>query len=185
MARSAIIFSVLAGLVAAQKPGAAPEVHPAIETFKCTQKEGCKKQTNYIVLDSLSHPIHQATNSYGCGDWGSGPNKTACPDEASCAKNCIMEGVSDYSTYGVTTNGTSLRMEMMRKGNVVSPRVYLLAGDKQKYEMLQLTGNEIAFDVDATKLPCGMNSALYLSEMSATGARSELNPGGATYGTGK
>lgn len=34
------------------------------------------------------------------------------------------------------------------------------------------------------KLPCGMNSALYLSEMLADGGKSELNRGGAYWGTG-
>lgn len=50
--------------------------------------------------------------------------------------------------------------------------------------MIKLTGNEFAFDVDVSKLPCGMNGALYMSEMEAEGGRSALNPGGATYGTG-
>lgn len=45
-----------------------------------------------------------------------------------------------------------------------SPRVYLLNEAEDAYEMLQLTGQEFAFDVDMSKLPCGMNSALYLSE---------------------
>lgn len=38
--------------------------------------------------------------------------------------------------------------------------------------------------VDVSNLPCGMNGALYLSEMEASGGRSSLNPAGATYGTG-
>lgn len=45
-----------------------------------------------------------------------------------------------------------------------SPRTYLLNEAEDAYEMLQLTGQEFAFDVDMSKLPCGMNSALYLSE---------------------
>jgi hypothetical protein len=45
-----------------------------------------------------------------------------------------------------------------------SPRIYLLNEAEDAYEMLQLTGQEFAFDVDMSKLPCGMNSALYLSE---------------------
>lgn len=96
-----------------------------------------------------------------------------------------MESISNYADYGVSTSGASLTMEMFNPtGGVASPRLYLLAEDKKKYEMLQLTGNELAFDVDVSKLPCGMNGALYLSEMEAEGGRSALNPGGATYGTG-
>lgn len=69
-------------------------------------------------------------------------------------------------------------------GDYMSPRVYLLAEGEEKYEMLQLNGNEFSFDVDMSQLPCGMNSALYLSEMDAAGGRSDLNPAGAAFGTG-
>jgi hypothetical protein len=47
--------------------------------------------------------------------------------------------------------------------------------------MPKLTGNEIAFDFDVSKLPCGMNGASYLSEMNELGGSSKLNPGGAAY----
>lgn len=77
-----------------------------------------------------------------------------------------------------------MRLQHIIDGNVVSPRVYLLDATKENYEMTKLTGGEFAFEVDTTKLPCGMNSALYLSEMAADGGKSELNPGGATWGTG-
>ena len=50
--------------------------------------------------------------------------------------------------------------------------------------MLKLLGQELSFDVDVSNLPCGMNGALYLTAMDATGGRSKLNPAGATYGTG-
>jgi hypothetical protein len=148
------------------------------------QMPGCKESTNYIVLDALAHPVHQATNSHNCGNWGEPANATACPDLESCAKNCIMDPVSDYSKYGIQTDGSSLRLQQILDGKVVSPRVYLLDETERRYEMLSLTGNEFTFDVDATKLPCGMNSALYLSEMHPTGAQSTLNPGGAYMGTG-
>jgi cellulase len=67
--------------------------------------------------------------------------------------------------------------------NDVSPRVYLLGSDGD-YEMLQLLGQEIRFDVDVSTLVCGENGALYLSQMEATGGRSQYNPGGANYGSG-
>ena len=180
---SGLVF-ILLGLTTAQKPGPTAEVHPKVTTYRCSKKDGCKEHTNYVVLDSLAHPVHQVGNSFNCGDWGNKPNATACPDAESCAENCIMDGISDYSKFGVTTNGSSLRLQQLLNGKLVSPRVYLLDETEKKYEMLQLTGSEFTFDVDATKLPCGMNSALYLSEMEATGAQSKLNPGGAYYGTG-
>jgi len=186
MAPYALIAATLLGLATAQTPGSTPEVHPKLNTWKCTKAGGCKEQSTAIVVDSASHNIHQKGNStLGCGNWGSGADPVACPDEETCAKNCIMEGIQDYSTMGVYTTGGELRLDMFNpSGGQASPRVYLLAEDEENYEMLQLTGNELAFDVDVSKLPCGMNGALYLSEMEADGGRSQLNPGGAAYGTG-
>lgn len=96
-----------------------------------------------------------------------------------------MEGISNYGDFGLSTDGGNLKMDMFNSaGSQVSPRVYLLAEGEKNYEMLQLTGKEFTFDVDVSKLPCGMNGALYLSEMEKDGGRSSLNPGGAAYGTG-
>ncbi|KLU82251.1 hypothetical protein MAPG_01325 [Magnaporthiopsis poae ATCC 64411] len=185
MARSATLcgIALLGGFVAAQKP-IGTEVHPRITTFRCTLAGGCKEKTNYIVLDSLAHPVYQQANGHHCGSWGERANATACPTKEACAENCVMEGLQDYSVVGVSTSGASLRLQQLRNGQVVSPRVYLLDGTENKYEMLQLTGNEFTFDVIMNKLPCGMNSALYLSEMLADGGKSELNKGGAHWGTG-
>lgn len=82
------------------------------------------------------------------------------------------------------TRDAIVRLQQIVDGGVVSPRLYLLDATKENYEITKFTGAEFAFDVDATKLPCGMNSALYLSEMATDGGRSELNTGGATWGTG-
>ncbi|KAK2794472.1 hypothetical protein FQN52_008050 [Onygenales sp. PD_12] len=182
-----LFSSLLLGLVAAQTPGGTTEeVHPKIDTWKCTTADGCVQLKSSIVLDSASHPNYQKDNpEYNCGVWGEAANSTVCPDEATCAQNCIVDGVSDYSAYGVTTEGASLHLNMLKEdGSVSSPRVYLLAENEEEYEMLQLTGQEFAFDVDVSKLPCGMNGALYLSEMEKDGAKSELAPGGAAYGMG-
>ncbi|KAJ2998936.1 hypothetical protein NUW58_g165 [Xylaria curta] len=182
--KNLLLSFALLGLSAAQRPVGEPDNHPKITTYRCTKADGCKEATNYLVLDSSSHGVHQANSSAGCGNWGSGPDPTACPTEEACARNCVMERIQDYSTVGVKTNGDELLMEQIINGNVVSPRIYLLNEAKDKYEMLKLTGQEISFDIDATRLPCGMNSALYLGEMSEDGSKSELNTGGATWGTG-
>ena len=97
-----------------------------------------------------------------------------------------MEGIPDYSTVGVTTKGDSLYLDMLKDDDLskISPRVYLLSEDKKSYEMIKLAGQELRFDVDVSKLPCGMNGALYFSEMEKKGGRSKLNTGGPAYGTG-
>jgi cellulase len=174
----------LLGSSLAQKPVGQADNHPAITTYRCTKAGGCKSATNYLVLDAGSHGIHQASNGASCGDWGNGPDPTACPNEKACAQNCVMQRVQDYRTAGVTTSGSKLVMNQIVNGNVVSPRLYLLNKAKDKYEMLKLTGQEFSFDIDSTHLPCGMNSALYMGEMLEDGGRSTLNPGGATWGTG-
>ncbi|KAF4999006.1 hypothetical protein FGRMN_2805 [Fusarium graminum] len=172
--------------VVAQTPDKTKENHPKLDTYRCTKAKGCKKHTNYIVADAGSHNIHQKGTNLGCGDWGNAPNSTACPDEKTCAKNCILEGLSDYSTIGVTTSGNSLRLQQLIDGKLVSPRVYLLEENKKKYEMLKLTGSEFSFDVETDKLPCGMNGALYLSEMPQDGGKStsKNSKAGAYYGGG-
>ncbi|KAK0391433.1 hypothetical protein NLU13_0934 [Sarocladium strictum] len=187
MARSIpFVAAVLLGLASAQTPDDTPEVHPSLTTWKCTKEGGCKAQDTKIVIDSLSHPVYQKdAPQYNCGDWGNAPNSTACPDAETCQANCVMEGIPDLSKFGVVTTGDELFLDMLRDdGSVLSPRVYLLSEDEQTYEMLELTGNELSFDVDVSKLPCGMNGALYLSEMIPDGGKSDLNKAGAYYGTG-
>lgn len=185
MSRGLVLLGLLQ-LAAAQTLGKSPEVHPRLRTWKCTHREGCVPQTSQIVLDELAHPIHQLNDpSLGCGNWGSAPNVTVCPNEETCYENCVVEGISDYADYGVYTRDDSMSLHQLNKAGVdVTPRVYLLDEDGREYDMLKLTGNELSFDVDVSKLPCGMNGALYLTEMRETGGRSHLNPGGAAYGSG-
>ena len=55
-----------------------------------------------------------------------------------------------------------------------------------KYAMFKLLGNEFTFDVDVSKLGCGLNGALYFVSMDADGGKSKdaANKAGAKYGTG-
>lgn len=179
---------LLLKLVAAQTPDDTAEVHPKLTTYKCTTDGGCVPQNSALVLDASSHGIYQVDNpSLDCGEWGSGANATVCPDQETCQKNCILKGLSDYTTHGVHTNGSDVTLYMLGDdGSEVSPRIYLLNEAEDAYEMLQLTGQEFAFDVDMSRLPCGMNSALYFSEMEAKGGQdsSVLPVAGAPYGTG-
>ncbi|RPA78534.1 glycoside hydrolase [Ascobolus immersus RN42] len=174
-----LLSSVSAQSVARNK---GPENHPRLTTYKCTNAGGCVPRTNYLVADALAHPMNQ-----NCGGWGAKPLSGPCPDATTCQRNCIIDPIQDYSRNGVTTNGDRLYMtQLLPNGNVVSPRVYLLEENRQNYEMLQLTGNEFTFDVDMSKLPCGMNGALYLSEMEKDGGKSvePLNQSGAEFGSG-
>lgn len=55
-----------------------------------------------------------------------------------------------------------------------------------KYQMFELLGNEFTFDVDVSKLGCGLNGALYFVSMDEDGGMSKYstNKAGAKYGTG-
>jgi cellulose 1,4-beta-cellobiosidase len=70
-------------------------------------------------------------------------------------------------------------------GANVGSRVYLMASDT-KYRMFNLLNKEFTFDVDVSKLPCGLNGAVYFSEMDEDGGMSKYstNKAGAKYGTG-
>jgi hypothetical protein len=58
--------------------------------------------------------------------------------------------------------------------------------DETHYQMFKLLNKEFTFDVDLSALPCGLNGALYFSEMDADGGMSKYstNRAGAKYGTG-
>ncbi len=181
-----LTFLTLLAPISAQQIGTIPEHHPQLPTQLCTTSGGCTTRRTSLVTDALSRPFHAAGNpSVSCNT--SPINATLCPDAATCAKNCVLEGV-DYGSIGVSARGAALTLRQYLFDGAaytsVSPRVYLLAEDGQNYEGLKLLGQELAFDVDLSRLGCGMNGALYLSEMELSGNRGDLNPAGAAYGTG-
>ena len=140
-----------------------------------------------IVLDSQYRWLHNANGYDNCqvnGGW----NTTLCPDAVTCAKNCAVEGV-DYSGYGISVDGSALTMDLFLQNadnttSLASPRAYLLSSETE-YDMFKLLNQEITYDVDVSQVPCGINGALYLSEMLSDGGyNAETNPAGAQYGTG-
>lgn len=162
------------------------EHHPVLVTWKCTNEAGCKPRKSGIVIDELRRPLYQVNApTLGCGIAGR-PNATVCPDAATCQANCAMDGISNYSTVGVSTSGSNLYLRQLQAGSLakLTPRVYLLAQGEDLYETMNLVGQEFSFEVDVSKLPCGMNGALYFSEMKQDGGKSSLNTAGPKFGTG-
>ncbi|RFU35774.1 hypothetical protein B7463_g565, partial [Scytalidium lignicola] len=183
---SFLILIAVLPLITAQQIGTdTPEVHPKLPTWKCTTAGGCVQQDTSVVLDWNYRWIHTVNGSTSCTT-SSGVNHSLCPNEETCAQNCAIEGV-DYSSSGISTSGDALTLHQFVQNNgalsSASPRVYLLGPDGD-YEMLQLLNQELRFDVDVSTLVCGENGALYLSEMDASGGRSQYNPSGANYGSG-
>ena len=179
-----LLFSLSS--VSAQQIGTKiPEVHPKLTTQRCTRGGGCREVQTTLVTDALARQLHEVNNpDVAC----SVTNRTQCPDPETCSKNCALEGI-DYKAIGVSTQGSALTLNLFMPAangslSTVSPRVYLLGADEQNYEMLRLVNQELTYDVDMSKAGCGVNGALYLSEMEASGARSDANRAGAAYGTG-
>jgi cellulose 1,4-beta-cellobiosidase len=157
-------------------------------TYKtCTTSDGCTEETGHVVLDAnwrYVHGIKSYTNCYEGTTWDS----KFCPDDKTCAQSCALEGVdaAGYNkTYGVETKGNALKLGYVIPGGNVGSRTYLLDKDNH-YLQFGLKNKEFTFTVDTSNLPCGVNGALYFSEMAADGGLSAFpdNKAGANYGTG-
>lgn len=176
-------FSVKAQLVGTYQT----ETHPSLSWQKCTKSGGCSNVSGSVVLDSNWRWVHSKSgynNCYTGNTW----DTSLCPDNKSCASNCALEGADYSGTYGITTSGNALTLKFIQpnsNGKNIGSRVYLMASDT-KYQMFKVLNQEFSFDVDLSKLPCGLNGALYFSAMDEDGgmARFSTNKAGAKYGTG-
>lgn len=87
----------------------------------------------------------------------------------------------------MTTSGNALTLDFVTTASQknIGSRLYLLQDDSH-YQLFNLLNQEFTFDVDLSTLPCGLNGALYFSQMDADGgvARFPTNKAGAKYGTG-
>ncbi|MCJ1310217.1 Exoglucanase 1 [Agyrium rufum] len=190
MSRTLALASSLLALAYSQSIGTnTAEVHPVLTTQKCTTAGGCVTQNTNIVLDANWRWVHSnaagsLTNCYNGNEW----DTTLCPDPKTCAANCALEGADYPGTYGINAQGNSLTLKFVTTGNAAGPnvgsRVYLMNGNK--YQMFNMLNQEFTFDVDVSTLPCGLNGALYFSEMAADGGMAAYpsNKAGAAYGTG-
>lgn len=180
---AALVSFALLAMVSGQQVGTnMAEVHPTLPSQKCTAS-GCTTQNTKVVLDANWRWVHTTTgytNCYTGNTW----DATLCPDGVTCAKNCALDGADYSGTYGITTSGNALTLKFVTGSNVGS-RVYLMSDDST-YELFKLLNQEFTFDVDMSNLPCGLNGALYLSQMDADGGMSRFsgNKAGAKYGTG-
>ncbi|KAF2242592.1 glycoside hydrolase family 7 protein [Trematosphaeria pertusa] len=182
------LLSVLAAGVSAQQVGTlTTETHPAMPIQSCSAAGSCSSLSTTVTLDANWRWLHTTTgydNCYTGNTW----NTTLCPDGATCAANCALDGADYSSTYGVTASGGALTLKFVTQGSYstnIGSRLYLMASES-KYQMFKLLNKEFTFDVDVSKLPCGLNGALYLIEMDEDGgmAKYSTNKAGAKYGTG-
>ncbi|KAL9948249.1 hypothetical protein D7B24_002307 [Verticillium nonalfalfae] len=181
-------LSLLAVAMAQQVGTEEPEVHPKITWKRCTGTNGsnCATVNGEIVIDAnwrWAHNVGGYQNCFDGNDWTG-----LCTGAEDCAKNCAVEGANYGATYGVSTSGDALTLKFVTQHNFgtnIGSRTYLMENES-KYQMFTLNNNELAFDVDLSTIPCGMNSALYLVPMKSDGGLSDEpnNKAGAKYGTG-
>nr|AMD09875.1 beta-1,4-exoglucanase [Mesosa myops] len=177
-------FFALAALACGQQAGTMQaETHPKLTWKQCSGAGSCTAQNGEIVLDSNWRWLRKDDGGYSNCYTGNTWDAEACPDDASCAKNCALEGADYSGTYGITSSGDSLTLKLVTGSNVGS-RTYLMK-DEETYQVFNLLNKEFTFDVDVSKLPCGTNGALYFVEMPADGDKGKgNNNAGAKYGTG-
>ncbi|KAF2397107.1 endoglucanase EG-1 precursor [Trichodelitschia bisporula] len=178
---------LLLSLVAAQQPGTnTPERHPSLPSSRCTVQGGCVPANTSIVLDSNFRWLHNVGGYTNCMADGKF-NTSICSSPEGCVTSCAVEGV-DYAGYGIKTQADSVTMNLFTvkegKTQLASPRIYLFDEAEGKYANFQLLDREFSFDVDMSKAGCGVNGALYFSEMDMAGDAGKGNTAGAKYGTG-
>ena len=192
-ARSAISFLVLLSSADAQQVGTLKtEKHPQLTVQKCTKASGCATEQKSVVVDSnwrWTHKVGEAKDCYHGNAW----DPTLCPDAATCAKNCALEGADEEyeNTYGIRASGAELKLGFVTQARRsssarnssaqfsgaratrsharfrlpqgaysknIGSRTYLL-DDDETYKLFKLKNAEFSFDVDVSKLPCGLNGA--------------------------
>jgi len=182
------ILSVFVIAVVGQQVGTlTPENHPSLNVMQCSKSGGCQSMQRSVTLDAnwrWTHVTSGSTNCYTGNEW----DTSICPDPVTCAQKCAIDGADYPGTYGVTSDGTTLKLGFVTHGPYstnIGSRMYLLA-DPNHYQMFKLKNQEFTFDVDVSQLPCGLNGALYFVQMDADGGMSKYsgNKAGAGYGTG-
>ena len=188
MSVSVVLAIVLVSAVNCQQVGTnTAENHPSITVQSCSKSGGCQTQSKSVVIDAnwrWTHTTSGTKNCYTGNEW----DASLCPDGPTCARNCALDGADYQGTYGITASGSSVKLGFVTNGPYsknIGSRLYLLDSETE-YTLFKLKNKEFTFDVDVSKLPCGLNGALYMVQMDADGGMSKYpgNKAGAKYGTG-
>ena len=103
-----------------------------------------------------------------------------CPDEATCSKQCVIEGADkEYTgTYGVTTKADKISLQFVTEGPYttnVGSRLYMMDNDDTNYKMFHMKHREFTFTVDDADIDCGLNGAMYFVQMDNDGGKSKYS----------
>ena len=189
IATSLLMLTSLRSATAQQVGTFEREGKPTITLKECTIAGGCTSRAAELTLDANWRWIHSTSgyeNCYTGNKWDS----QRCSDPVECAKNCALEGVSKQKyrdTYGIQQVQDGVKMQFVTNhehGTNVGSRLYVM-DTNDKYQLFKLKNREFSFEVDVSELECGMNGAMYFSEMDADGGLGlGNNNAGAKYGTG-
>jgi len=145
---------------------------------------GCVTEATKVTLDANWRWYYHPDNFQNCFD-----NGYTCTNDADCA-DCVLTGLraGEYDRYGISTTNGALTMSFADNpaGNI-GARMYLLneAGTEyRKIDHTDVTMQEISMDVEIDSLGCGLNGAVYYSEMLMDGGAARDGNQGAAYGTG-
>lgn len=134
--RTGFIAATFAAIASAQQIGhQKSEFHPPLNLQVCSKDSGCNIAQKSVTMDAnwrWTHNVGGYTNCYEGTQW----NSQYCNgDGYECASNCAIDGV-DYNdmrnTYGVTSDGTDLRLNFVTQGQYsknIGSRMYMLDGD--------------------------------------------------------
>jgi cellulose 1,4-beta-cellobiosidase len=162
------------------------ENHPKLNWQLYTSKGSSSQVSGEVVLDSNWRWTHDGNgkNCYDGNSWIS----SLCPDDKTCSEKCVLDGADYQGTYGIQSNGTAITLKFVTHGSYstnIGSRLYLLK-DSKTYYVFKLNNKEFTFSVDVSKLPCGLNGALYFVSMDADGGAAKYSGAkpGAQYGLG-
>ncbi|KAL0956725.1 hypothetical protein HGRIS_002847 [Hohenbuehelia grisea] len=181
---AALYTASLLGAVCGQQAGTlVAENHPPLAVTECAAN-GCIQTSKAITLDSNWRWLHTTQGFTSCIS-GNQWDASICSDPVACSTSCALDGADYSSTYGIRTSGNSLTLKYVYSSPFRGSRTFLLDNDST-YKLFNLKNKELAFDVDVSQLPCGLNGALYFAELPADGGISTQvhNKAGAKYGTG-
>jgi cellulose 1,4-beta-cellobiosidase len=127
------------------------------------------QQSTFVSLDSNWRWIHDAkgTNCFSGNSW----DPIICPNSSTCSKACQIDGVplSQWARpYGTSVNGSSIRLNYVSQGDYgpnYGERLYLLDSSGKSYQGFDLRNKEFVFTVDTSNVGCGINGAVYYTEM--------------------
>ncbi|KAH9820042.1 family 7 glycoside hydrolase [Melampsora americana] len=195
------IFTLLASIALAhaskELPTSPTEIQPKFNYERCT-REGCFKHKGTVTADVSYREIHSRKDPKKLCLKDKRWDSRLCSNQDECLKNCEINGILNYTERtGVTNfnsaeNSINLKLvvseDKKTKKKKIGSRVFHL-DQHGHYVMYKLKGKEISFDVDLSRLGCGLNGAFYLSEMDINGGSKNQsfmnsNHSGSYYGTG-